>query len=128
MTVKVKRKPFSFKTDGPEVERMYLEENKSVSQIAKMMGRGYNTIKNYLEQKNLYTGPATRKSSKDTVVGYPVEKTDLKIGQRYWSSRHGTTAVLKGEYNEYLRIYLNHVDYQCYAYCRPAELRSLKGE
>ena len=59
---------FSFRKDGPYVEELY-GEGKTVTQIAKELGRGYATIKNYLEYKGLYEGPASSTGGMKTKSG-----------------------------------------------------------
>lgn len=122
-----KKKQFSFQRDGPFVKELYEKENLSVSQIAKQLGRGYNTIKNYLEHEGIYRGPAsTKKKSASIAKG----KTPDKHVQNeiYFSTRHQTIAKFCAYYKDACRIWLPDPAFLHYAYCKPTELINMKEE
>lgn len=118
------KQAFSFKTDGPNVEYMYSTEGKSVSTIAKQLGRGYETIKNYLTYKGLYTGPILAKGGVSRGIAEVPEIHEMNTV--YYSLRHKANAKFRGYYKGACRIFVIE-DLYC-AYCKPEELIQIKKQ
>ena len=123
---KPRKAQFSFKKDGPMVEELYSVDNLTVSAIAKDLGRGYNTIKNYLEYRGLYTGPATGKKQQAQFTG--TVPAQHKEGHKYFCATHNTVAIFRHYHNEACLVWLPDSNYLHYAYCKKSELTQSKGD
>lgn len=121
-----KRKPpFSFKRDGPEVERL-LNQGLSVKEIASIMGRTQQTIRNYLEYKGIKVVSSTTKSKKRKEVSCNQllkSADDVVIGKQYYWTRYATIVVAKGIYNGAVKVWMP--EKMVWGYAAPNQLQKI---